>query len=147
MQVWSENELVGELRVRSQDIGRDAVVLTLQCQESHLVPLPYEEDDLFEMTKPAVETIKLKVKRRVFRLDDMQIEMAGDKRAFMVEMMQRYRIPKGAVMSKSPSTYETIWDWMVLDLTPAEVEQIFDLDTFTPADFGAPDLDHFARRA
>jgi hypothetical protein len=139
MQVWSQNELVGELHVRPQHASGPRVVLEWLDPDSinHFVPGSLDDDML--IPAPTIQRREFEIKKMHFRIEDYQREIMGDQEIH--KLLQRYHVPADAESFVNMAVCETIYRWKVLDLTPAQVEEIFDLDMFEPLDFGAPDYE------
>lgn len=140
MQVWSENELVGELHARPEQIrGHRMALEWLSNPDNFLVPGGFDDDHL--IPAPVVKRLEFEFKRMRVRIDDLQKNVIGEQG--MSEFLRQNRVPADAERGVDMARAETIYAWKVLDLTPRQVEEIFDLDVFEPLEFGAPDLDRF----
>lgn len=140
MQVWSENDMVGELNVRPQQVQGSHLVLHLRSDELSFVPGSFDDD--FLRPVPSFETLTLRISERSWMVDDRQLELVGGEPiAVLHELRRRNHVPVDAVVEKRLAMSSTLYRWRVLDLSASEVEKIFDLDDFEPVEFGEPDIE------
>lgn len=142
MEVWSEGQRVGELRVRPTN-GSSHVEIRIEDDETPTL-LAFDPLDL-EPTTFSVERVALRIVKRRVRIDDRDLERldcsVGNDAERARLLWERYGIPPDASMMRNPAEFSRVFFWSVLELTPAEVEKVFDLEIFEPAEFGPPDYD------
>lgn len=147
LQVYDDkDQLVGHVNARPVSSGYGMMRLFIKENPvPSFTPGGFDDDGLIpDYTGPTVTTIDLPFARLSRRIDNYQLNLAGgeaEAREALMVFCKTWNIPDDAERMQDTMRDEIIFTWKVLKISKGQHEQIFDLDVFEPAAYGAPDYE------
>jgi hypothetical protein len=139
MQVYCNGKMVGRLAC---DPPRDGNVYRMA-----IAPALSDRFATEDWTRPVDVTIRhldLEITRRSVVVTDFELRDMPDA---LHHILKKYSIPADYSATKDMATNRTFYSWRVLLVTPDQLEEIFDLDTYEPDDtYDQPDIEYRMNR-